>query len=365
MKLKLAVALILICACGSSPTSDDLSTTADLDSSTTTSSLSATSTTEIATSTTEVVTSTTEVATTAAPDPVASLTAAFGDRKLVPPLPSVAPTIQEYAEKICGADASAVLPEAGKYFEHVATVDLSVYDETYETVALIVEYVCPEYAELLAFSADQYFEGRTTEWAIGDCFSGPDTGRYGSPMIPVDCAEPHDGEVVALVDAGDSAFPGINERSAFYQGIDCRGPASEYLGPGGFNLAPTLATMADNQADWDSGEKRVVCGSHVHARILVGSLRGQASAVDSAWQSIQFEVEVCEPLRFVGRVTNSGTTDLAVGVLLSAYYPNHRFTVPLVKAGETVEIARTFQEASANFAPECSAIYTGVPTALS
>lgn len=84
---------------------------------------------------------------------------------------------------------------------------------------------------------------------VGDCLLVP--GGGGTEQIQVgrvttvDCSDPHDGEVIALVDLEGDEFPGDN--SIFQLSVDvCPTEASFYLYP--------------SEVSWeDKGDREVVC----------------------------------------------------------------------------------------------------------
>lgn len=161
-----------------------------------------------------------------------AVAAAFADRGFVPVIPNDTP--MGFAETLCSR-VGETDPGSGMYMENVAlAIHRSAPDRIWETTALLVETVCPEHASALEFSSDDYAAARSVDLEVGDCVVMPAYGLVRRPIIPVECSEPHDGEVIALVDAEDRSFPAdqpsILELTQSVMNSDCQRELISYIG---------------------------------------------------------------------------------------------------------------------------------------
>jgi hypothetical protein len=91
--------------------------------------------------------------------------------------------------------------------------------------------------------------GGVFELQVGDCIVPPDAaadeGVQLDDVRTVDCAEPHDGEVIAVFDIEGDAYPG--DEALFQQAVEqCPSQASNYLYP--------------SEESWgESGRREVAC----------------------------------------------------------------------------------------------------------
>jgi hypothetical protein len=110
---------------------------------------------------------------------------------------------------------------------------------------------------------------------VGDCYDLP-SGDVVEEVQVVDCDEPHDQEVIALVQhpAGpDEAFPGGEEIGDFADD-ECIAEFERYVGVSyadsellGFTLMPTAET-------WPVGDREIVCAVYLEDGQLDGSVAG-------------------------------------------------------------------------------------------
>lgn len=112
----------------------------------------------------------------------------------------------------------------------------------------------------------------------GDCFDDPD-GQTVEEVPAVDCAEPHDNEVFALVEhpaGGDAAFPGRDAVIATAEEL-CAGPFEEYVGRSYEESRLYLFPITPSQETWAEGDREIVCALYEQDE---GKMRG--SRRDSA-----------------------------------------------------------------------------------
>jgi len=79
--------------------------------------------------------------------------------------------------------------------------------------------------------------------SVGDCINYPDAGEL-TDIERIDCAEPHDGEVVDVFDMPDGDYPGEGG-VAEYADANCPADAD-------FHFTPT-------EESWSAGDREVVC----------------------------------------------------------------------------------------------------------
>ncbi len=178
-----------------------------------TSSATAPETQESTTTTTAV-----ETTTTVPLDPIESLAAAAEERSIAVERDLLVST----TEGLCAL--AAELPEGVSLEERLQFSSVTPINnfagfheislaQAYEFYALMVETACPENASLLAFSSTQYASAIGAEFSVGDCFLASD---FLNLRIPSECAEPHNGEVIAVVEVPEGVqYPTPGEGSIF------------------------------------------------------------------------------------------------------------------------------------------------------
>lgn len=354
----LLVALaVLVGACGSGSetepvTDDEVVTTVS----------SATSTTTMATTTTTVATTTTTEA-----DPQDMIAAEVAARGIASDMPLE--EIIALEDSICVTGADEVDSTHLTDLESWAAFGLPGLrplggPAQGELVALVVETFCPEHVDKLGFSADQYADARTADLHPGDCFLINQI-----VMVPVGCDVGHDGEVVSFVDASEKDFPTPQEGGfGWFDDIDCRTPQLEYVGEH-TSLSYMTRRMAANQQEWDGGETRVMCAISANGRILQGSARGMAGAINEVAESVTFNASICTLESLEATLTNDASVDVGVSISLRNYYPEgmrFEMSYPLIAAGETVTISNTYELVEGDPPPaECTDPFlTVVPVPL-
>lgn len=109
----------------------------------------------------------------------------------------------------------------------------------------------------------------------GQCYNSPDTANVDEVNI-VDCAEPHQYEVYALVEhpAGpDEEYPGDEAISAFSDD-ECLGDTfSDYVGTS-YEESELFAFVLQPTADtWEAGDREFVCAAYLEDDELEGSVQ--------------------------------------------------------------------------------------------
>lgn len=232
-----------------------------------------------------------------------------------------------------------------------------------ELIALIVETYCPDHADKLGFTSDQYAAARTEDLQPGDCFL---TNQFA--LVPVECAERHDGEVVSFIDASEKGFPADQEAGfGWFEGLDCLTPQVEYLGEAA-PLGSQTRRMARTQEEWDNGETRVMCAIAATGRILQGSVAGQGAAINEVAELVTFTASVCTLESLEATLTSDAPVDVAVSLDVRDYYPEGmRFeeVYPQLAAGETLTISNTYEVVRDDLPADCSDPFlTVVPVPL-
>lgn len=116
--------------------------------------------------------------------------------------------------------------------------------------------------------------GNVFSVAAGDCFDDPEPGVNEISELPlVDCEEPHDNEVYAVVDLDDGDFPGDDAALRDAQDV-CLDAFEPYVGAS-YATSELLATwIVPTEGSWSDGDRAVVC-------VLFGDGRLEGSMQDS------------------------------------------------------------------------------------
>lgn len=119
----------------------------------------------------------------------------------------------------------------------------------------------------------------TQRLRVGDCFVDPG-GVSAQVVRGVPCVEPHDSQVVALIelpDASSSEWPGDSGLAERTRSLCLQAALSALDG----NLSdPTvgLSAFVPNQRSWDSGDRRVLCTlGRFDGSFMTGSLLGRSA----------------------------------------------------------------------------------------
>lgn len=138
----------------------------------------------------------------------------------------------------------------------------------------------PALALVLALLVTAACSGNVLELEVGNCITVPNEGEVTNVEI-VDCAEPHENEVFALVDhpAGDDEeFPGAEALSAFAT-EECQGDRfEEYVGQPYAESPLFASSLNPGETTWGEGDREVVCLLRTQdGSDLTGSQRGSGS----------------------------------------------------------------------------------------
>ncbi len=126
---------------------------------------------------------------------------------------------------------------------------------------------------LVACGAD---EGNVFAIEPGECFDDPELvdGRVRDVPI-VECDEPHDNEVYALVELPDGAFPGAE---AIVEQADeaCTAEFERYVGIDYASSIYFASYFSPSEESWEAGDRTIVCYAYSPDGPLEGSVRGAA-----------------------------------------------------------------------------------------
>ena len=116
--------------------------------------------------------------------------------------------------------------------------------------------------------------GNVFSVAPGDCFDDPDTGVDEVSDVPlVDCEEPHDNEVYAVVELDDGDYPGDDVVLSQAQDICLDAFASYVSEP--YTTSELFATwIVPTERSWSDGDREVVCVLFDGDGPLEGSMEG-------------------------------------------------------------------------------------------
>jgi hypothetical protein len=115
--------------------------------------------------------------------------------------------------------------------------------------------------------------GNVFSVAPGDCFDDPDTAADEiSDVELVDCDEPHDNEVYAVVELEDGDYPGDDVVLARAQDV-CLDAFESYVSEP-YATSELFATwIVPTQGSWSDGDREVVCVLFDGDGPLEGSMR--------------------------------------------------------------------------------------------
>lgn len=112
---------------------------------------------------------------------------------------------------------------------------------------------------------------------VGTCFDDPESFEEVTDVPIVDCAEPHDNEVIATFDLPDGGYPGdsvVTERAR----TGCLERFEPYVGVPYASSVYDLGWFTPTSASWDVGDREVICFVYdVDFAKTEGSARGSAA----------------------------------------------------------------------------------------
>jgi hypothetical protein len=115
---------------------------------------------------------------------------------------------------------------------------------------------------------------RANDVQVGDCVADvPDVNRV-TGLTAVPCAQPHQAEVVEVIELPGGDFPG--EPALTKQGQDTCGPAlSSYAPRAGRDGSVQLLYIYPTQATWALGDHQITCLAVHQGGAVTGSIRGK------------------------------------------------------------------------------------------
>jgi hypothetical protein len=117
-----------------------------------------------------------------------------------------------------------------------------------------------------------------THYEAGSCLTDiRDRGGYSvADARTVDCALPHDGEVVANIEAPDGDYPG-EDGLLLFGSFNCRGPFEDYVGRSYDDSRLDMVVFWPSHVMWLTGDHAVDCiAVDPEGDALLGSVRGSA-----------------------------------------------------------------------------------------
>ena len=117
------------------------------------------------------------------------------------------------------------------------------------------------------------------ELEVGDCFDDPESTDAIQTVPVVPCDQPHDNEIIALVDHPGGAadpFPGV-EAIETLGDEQCQGEAfSTYVGVEYEFSRYFITTLTPTEGSWAQGDREIVCIVNIPGEELTGSVAGTA-----------------------------------------------------------------------------------------
>ncbi|MGH8928788.1 MAG: septum formation family protein [Acidimicrobiia bacterium] len=110
---------------------------------------------------------------------------------------------------------------------------------------------------------------------VGNCFDDTEGSGPISSVPAVDCAEPHDNEVFAVLDYTDAeTYPGTEAMREAARDL-CIEQFDAYVGLPYLDSALEVFAITPTEGSWDSGDREVVCSLYnADLSNLTGSMRG-------------------------------------------------------------------------------------------
>ncbi|WP_402462920.1 DUF4190 domain-containing protein [Isoptericola aurantiacus] len=121
---------------------------------------------------------------------------------------------------------------------------------------------------------DSYNDSMGLDMTVGQCFDTPEDLVGGEPMVPADCAEPHDSEVFAVQDFDDEQYPGdvaVQTRSRDL----CMDAFAEYVGTPYADSELDFIYFYPTAPSWKLGDRQMLCSvTTLDGSPLTGSMAG-------------------------------------------------------------------------------------------
>ena len=118
--------------------------------------------------------------------------------------------------------------------------------------------------------------GEVLTLEVGTCFDDPESFEEVTDVPQVECAEPHDNEVIALRQLDDASFPGDEAVAARADAL-CVAAFDDYIGVPYESSQYEFGWLVPTEGSWSSGDREVICFLYdpTFAKIT-GSVRGTA-----------------------------------------------------------------------------------------
>jgi len=114
---------------------------------------------------------------------------------------------------------------------------------------------------------------RATEVEVGDCINAPPEDMARVTSLPeVECSQPHEGEVYAIVKVTDSDFPGQSVLETEYRN-QCLPELESYAPAATTDPDISISILYPTQETWDQGDRDVVCIATTEDK-RTGSIKG-------------------------------------------------------------------------------------------
>jgi len=112
---------------------------------------------------------------------------------------------------------------------------------------------------------------------VGTCFDDPESFDEVTDVPVVDCADPHDNEVIGNFDLPDGGYPGDDVVADRAQ-TGCLGRFEPYVGVDYASSIYDLGWFTPTADSWDAGDREVICFVYaVDFSRIEGSVRGSAA----------------------------------------------------------------------------------------
>ena len=111
---------------------------------------------------------------------------------------------------------------------------------------------------------------------VGTCFDDQSSEEISS-VPEVDCSEPHDNEVFALINYSESdTFPGAAEMEGIANDL-CIDQFAAYVGLDYSSSELAVFPIYPTEASWDDGDREIICALYdADLDKLTGSMQGAA-----------------------------------------------------------------------------------------
>lgn len=112
---------------------------------------------------------------------------------------------------------------------------------------------------------------------VGTCFDDPETFEEVTDVPVVDCAEPHDNEVMANFDIPGDSYPGDTAVTEAAQN-GCLERFEPYVGLDYASSIYDIGWLTPTADSWAGGDREVICFVyHVNFEKITGSVQGTAA----------------------------------------------------------------------------------------